>query len=460
MKIDRLLPILLLLGALLHADLFYYSHGKKIPLLPQSETKLRTLAKSDIISFLTPSGATVQLTDRIIVGFKDLTEARAVQERYNLTFVKKLTDTMILYHISEEGDALEISNLIAEYEDVTFAHPDFHLHKKRRTITDPLYSGAWHLHSIGINVDKAWEYATGEGVKVAVYDEGIDIDHEDLRGSVYAYANYNVADSSQIHSTYPTTDANNWHGTACAGIITAQANGKGSVGIAPDAHLYAIRYSDEVSGDIEAYTWMMHEGVSIVSNSWGTYTNLDAYTEIFRKLATEGRDGKGILLLFASGNEGRSMDDAGIDDESESPWVISIGASTKKDQIASFSNYGSSLDFVAPGESIITTDKTGSGGYSSGNYTQNFSGTSAAAPVAAGVVTLMLSANPYLTRNEVIDILKHTANKIGQYGYDYKEWNSHAGYGEIDAQKAVEAAKTYHSKLKNFARTLYIHQGY
>ncbi len=466
MKTDRLLLFLLLLGTLLHADLFYYSHGKKIPLLPRSEAKLRTYGEPVITSFLTPSGTTLWLSDWIIVGFDDLSVAREIQRRYDLRFVKYLTEKMVLYRISEGDNALEVSNLIVENEPVRFAHPDFRIEKKKRTISDPLYSGSWHLHSIGIDVDGAWEYATGNGIKVAVYDEGIDIDHEDLRASVYAFANYNVDDKASIHSTYPTTDTGNWHGTACAGIITAQVNGRGCVGIAPDAHLYAIRYSDLVDRDIDAYSWMMSEGVSVVSNSWGTYENLDAYTEIFRKLAIEGRDGKGMLLFFASGNEGRSMDDPGIDDESESPWVLSIGATTKEHRIARFSNYGSSLDFVAPGESIVTTDKTGSAGYSGGNYTESFSGTSAASPVAAGVAALMLSANPYLTREEVIAILKQTAKKIylhengSRLRYDANGWNAYAGYGEIDADSAVETAKNYHSRLKNFARSLFVQQGY
>ncbi len=471
--IGRLFSVWIVLAALLHADLYYYAHGRKIPLLPQNDTRLRALHTSAYTTLLSPSGALLGVGDRIIVGFKSLADARAIQERYQLTFVRRLGTTMVLYRIPSSADALTLSNRIYEQEEVRFAHPDFRLFKHRRTITDPLYGSEWHLRQYvsgyggyGIDVPKAWEYSAGEGIKVAVYDEGIDIDHPDLKAAVYAFANYNVDKEADIHRTYPGTDEGNWHGTSCAGIISSQPNHIGCVGIAPFAKLYAIRYSKFVSRDIEAYEWMMAQGVSVISNSWGTYQNLDAYTQVFKELATRGRGGKGVLIFFAPGNEGQSMDAAGVDDESESPWVISIAATTRKGRIANFSNYGSSIDFCAPGEAIVTTDKSGSGGYNHGDYTSDFAGTSAATPVAAGVATLILSADPDLTRAQVLAILKATARKIryrengAPLAYDAKGWNPYAGYGEIDAGAAVAMAKTYHSRLHSFARTLYRHHRY
>ncbi|HHD84332.1 MAG TPA: hypothetical protein ENK93_05580, partial [Campylobacteraceae bacterium] len=160
--------------------------------------------------------------------------------------------------------------------------------------------------------------------------------------------------------------------------------------------------------------------------------------------ATKGRNGKGILIFFAAGNDHKNLDTAGIDDESESPWAISIAASTERNTIASYSNYGSSVDFIAPGGTLggklVTTDKMGAEGYTDWNYNFNFAGTSAAAPIAAGVGILILAADPDLTRDEVLDIMRKTAVKIGDYPYDEKGWNAHAGYGLIDAGKAVSTA--------------------
>jgi len=373
---------------------------------------------------------------------------------------------MYLYSIKDVSKTIQTANFIYEEEGVKFSHPDFKRTKKSRAITnDPYAYDSWHLfdnwYSDGgdINIEQAWNYTKGAGIKVAVYDKGIDINHPDLTSNIdiEAFRNYNDP-SSDI--PYDSTDGE-WHGTACAGIIAAKENNIGGVGIAPEATLYAVGYSDDnISQDIEAFKWMMDDGVSVINNSWGSYSTLDAYTEIFKELATNGRDGKGVILVFAAGNEERDLDTFGINDESESPYVFSVAASTRNNTIASYSNYGSAMDFTAPGGSvgsgIVTTDATGRNGYNRSNYNQNFIGTSAAAPMVSGTAALMLAANPNLTRGDVYKILKFSAQKKGNYTYDENGHNVHWGYGKIDAGRAVEIAYSYgNSNLKNFARTMF-----
>jgi subtilisin family serine protease len=463
--VKKIVLTLITLNLALYAD-FYYSGGKKHIL--KEVKKSKNLSDKNRYYYQTANGTNVSVGTKLIVSFSDLNIQKNIEKKYNLTLVKALTDTMFLYSIKNSSKTVEIANTIYSEKGVKFSHPDFKRKKILKALTkDPYVYKAWYLkdnyyhNNSDINIEEAWNYTKGEGVKIAVYDKGIDIDHPDLKENIIAFENFNDPNSNIPYSN----DDKNWHGTACAGIISAVENRIGSVGIAPKASLYAVGYSEsEISKDIEAFTWLMKEGVSVINNSWGSYENLDAYNEIFKELATKGRDGKGIILVFAAGNGlnsvGYNLDDADINDESESPYVISVTAATRRNKIARYSNYGSAVDFTAPGgdssDGLFTTDARGMLGYTSYEYTSDFIGTSAAAPVVSATVALMLSANPNLTRDEVIKILKSTSDKLGNYTYDKNGHNNHWGYGKINAGRAVKLAYTYgKSKLKNFVRTIF-----
>ncbi len=453
---------LLFTNTSLSAD-FYYSGGKKHTLKKIKAS--RALGANSEQSFETQHGTIVKVNSGLIVSFSDKSIKKSIEEKYNLNFIKSLTENMYLYKVKDASKTVEITNLIYNEKGVAFCHPDFQRTKKSRDLStnDPLLWDSWHLFDHwyddggDINVEQAWKYTKGAGVKVAVYDQGIDINHPDLRENIIAFKNYNDPISDIPYSD----DDTKWHGTACTGIIAARENRIGSVGIAPLSSIYAVGYSESnISKDIEAYKWLMEEGVSVINNSWGSYSSLDAYNEIFKLLATEGRNGKGVILIFAAGNERTNLDAQGINDESESPYVLSIAASTRQNTIAQYSNFGTAVDFTAPGgegeSGIITTDASGNLGYNSSNYTTNFIGTSAAAPLVTGTVALMLATNPKLTRDEIFNILKSTAQKKGNYTYDQNGHNVHWGYGKIDAGRAVEVAHSYgNSNLKNFARTMF-----
>lgn len=125
---------------------------------------------------------------------------------------------------------------------------------------------------------------------------------------------------------------------------------------------------------------------------------------------------------------------------------IAVGAATNFDIQSTYSQYGAELDFVAPSNGgtlgITTTDITGSGGYSSTNYTDGFGGTSSATPLAAGIAALMLSCNPELTATEVRSAMHNTADKIGTDSYDSSGWNKYYGYGRVNAYRAVASVCT------------------
>ncbi len=124
---------------------------------------------------------------------------------------------------------------------------------------------------------------------------------------------------------------------------------------------------------------------------------------------------------------------------------IAVGACTNLDVQSSYSQYGNEIDFVAPSNggtlSITTTDRTGSAGYSTGNYANDFGGTSSATPLAAGIAGLLLSVDPDLTASKVKEIMQNTCDKIGSDTYNTSGWNMYYGYGRVNAHKALLEVK-------------------
>ncbi len=460
-----LLIVLLLISSLFSKEFFYYSNGQKHYLNAKS-------SRFEVKSFIPKSAKHIKalyfknanndflgVSDRILIGFKDKKLKDILIKKYKLKFVEYLGDGIYVFKVDNAYKTLDIANAIYENENVQFSHPDFIKVRKKRSITptDPLFKYEWHLHNKGrdvegvlykrgadIDVEKAWGITKGEGAKIGIIDDAIDIHHEDLKDNIAGYKNYSDYTTDDPSPTAEAGDYNgDWHGTSCAGLIVAAENGKGVVGVAPKAKLYAVKDGPRISDTIKALNWLNSQGVSVISNSWGTYTLDDALNRTFKNLYYKGRGGKGILIIFASGNDGYNLDSPYYQDESESPYVLSVGASSEIDEVTSYSNYGKSLDLVAPGSehgTIVTTDVTGARGYSRYDYTFDFAGTSAAAPIVAGVAGLVFSANPNLTAKEAMEVLERSADKIGNLEY-IDGRNDHYGYGRVNAYKAVLEAK-------------------
>ena len=278
---------------------------------------------------------------------------------------------------------------------------------------------------------------TGKGIKIAIIDDGLDVTHEDLNGAIYK--TYNVA----RHSTDVShTSIYDFHGTAVTGIIGARANNIGIRGIAPRADIIFLKYSQYGS---DAETIAMFDkaaefGADIISNSWGTYNVSPAVKDKIIDLSKNGRDGKGIIIVFASGNDNKYMGN----DESAIPEVIAVSATEKNNLRTIYSNYGEELDIMAPGGyylGITTIDDVGYQGLNKSDYSlynsENiFIGTSASAPIVSGLIALMLEKNPNLTREEVDALIKENADKIGNIPYENGR-NDYYGYGKINLSKIM-----------------------
>ena len=323
----------------------------------------------------------------------------------------------------------------------------------RAISNDPLSPLQWHLDNTGqtggtpgadIRAVNAWARTQVDpDLVVAVIDTGVE-EHEDLNW----IPGYDATGGGGTGTPGP----NQGHGTSCAGLIGAIGNnGIGVVGVAPGVKIMPVRIADDAGGfaeddDVAAgIRWAFQNGARVLSNSWGYPSGGVPSAEIHEAIieATEA----GAVVLFASGNtQGEE-----VQYPARYPETIAVGSSNQCDEPKRVDdqsmelyghNSGPEISVVAPGTSMVTTDLMGAEGYSDGNYTTNFNGTSSATPVAAGVVALMLSETPTLTVGEVRDLLQRTADNIDPVRLVADPVNDLLGFGRVNADAALLAVET------------------
>ncbi|MFM2277992.1 MAG: hypothetical protein RLZZ444_223 [Pseudomonadota bacterium] len=362
--------------------------------------------------------------------------------------------------------------------------------------TDPLLGQQWHLGNSGaglldLNVRKVWKPGegfnyTGEGVRVFVIDDGFDYLHSDLSPNYRTDLDYDFADGTSD----PFGGASDSHGTAVTGIIGAAANGTGAVGVAYGATLVGYRVDGFITN-----TWLDHIGDAITSagSSGGDVINISQgiandlnsefrngynaamFTDIETAIGSavdSGRGNLGTIIVKSAGNSrgaslGASDDyDVNADDWTNDTRQVVVAAVDQDGFVSSYSSYGAAVlvsGFGTPGE-VVTTDRRGSAGYTGGNFTTTFNGTSSAAPMVSGVVALMLDANDDLGWRDVQNILASSARHVGSTigsshsGSEFFDWgwnqsstwngggmhfSNDYGYGLVDALAAVRLAETW-----------------
>ncbi|MDB5321579.1 MAG: Alkaline phosphatase [Phycisphaerales bacterium] len=354
---------------------------------------------------------------------------------------------------------------LARVAGVSFYYPLVaHALKSRFIPNDPLFSKEWNLRNTGqfgglagadANVTPVWDQYQGAGVVVGVVDDGLQYTHPDLAPNYDAIDSYDFNDNDPD----PSPNSNDEHGTAVAGIVAAQGNnGIGVSGAAPQASIAGIRLTDtDTTDQQEASALSYHRNsIAIYSNSWGPDDNGQTLEgpgpltlAALSDSVTNGRNGKGNVYVWASGNGLQRKDNVNYDGYANSRYVIAATALDDSGKQAYYAEPGAPIlvsaysGGVSPG--ITTTDLLGGNGYASGDYYTNFGGTSASAPLVSGVVALMLQANPNLTWRDVKHILVDTARKndATDSGWSLngaQHWVNHKyGFGAIDAAAAVNA---------------------
>jgi subtilisin family serine protease/flagellar hook assembly protein FlgD len=292
---------------------------------------------------------------------------------------------------------------------VEYVEPNYQL-TKQYDPSDQYYNKQWYLTKIGM--PEAWNSNLGSpGIIVAVIDGGVQVTHPDLASTIVKP--YNAVTGG---ASIPADS----HGTHVAGIIGAATNYQGTTGIAPRVKIMPIN----VFSSDKADSYSIADGIIYAVDAGADVINLSLTTDEYPGIvdyAVKYAASKGVLVVAAAGNEHIKTPQYPAALNS----VLGVSAVDSRDQLAYFSNYGSYIDFAAPGVSIYSTVAK-----SSYNY---MSGTSMASPVVSGISALVLSKNPFLKPSEVITILKNSSIDLGPAGRD-----NEFGYGRVDAKQALE----------------------
>jgi subtilisin family serine protease len=432
------------------------------------------------------SGEPVIYTENLYIRFRedlDPDDCEEIIRQAGLT-IKEALDFAANAYFAEapEGTGqriFEIANELLQRDDVVYCHPELIQRREHKQI----FPQQWHLRQTTINnasvsahanIESAHALTRGAGVTIAVIDDGVDIQHVEFGGSMKIVA---PRDATHLSGDpRPKTSADR-HGTACAGV--ACANGQhGASGVAPEAALMPIRLASQLGSirEAQAFRWAADNGADVISCSWGPPDGrwwdpadpaheaawpLPASTrDAIDYAVTNGRQGKGCVILFAAGNGNESVD---LDGYASYGKVMAIAACNDRGRRSTYSDFGKAVWCAFPSNDVAsaqplttgiwTTDRIGQLGYNpgniqsgdaAGNYTNSFGGTSSSCPGAAGVAALVLAANPRLRWDEVRDILRRACDRIdpqaGQYGTE-----GHSplyGHGRLNAETAVRLAGT------------------
>lgn len=346
----------------------------------------------------------------VIIGFKDKAHPEIVQP-----YGKVMHSYKYIPAVAADLPEQAIENL-KKNNKIVCIEPDYKVSSLGETVP-------WGITRIGAPLVHT-NGNRGTGINVAIIDTGINYNHPDLCDNYkggYDFVNDDVD---------PLDD--NGHGTHCAGIIAAENNDIGVIGVAPEANLYSLKIlnntgSGNISDLIAAIEWATEtckdtdtsNDIQVISMSLASNSGVTAL-----ETACSQAYNSGILLVAAAGNDGNKR---GTGDSVDYPGayssVIAVAATDSTDDRASFSSTGPAVELAAPGVNILSTYQDG---------WASLSGTSMACPHVAGTAALVLAANPSFTNDNIRDRLVQTATDLGTPGRDKLY-----GYGLVNAEAAA-----------------------
>ena len=422
------------------------------------------------------------LTRQVLAELSPGADAEALAALTGATAHRAVTNLAghFIFEAEEPGGALLLAEALRAQPGVLSAEPQLAKQQAKRFVpNDPLFPSQWHLRNVGqgggtsgvdVNVLGVWDAFRGTGVVIGIVDDGLQVTHPDLAPAANTAIDWDFNENDDDPSPDPSWDD---HGTACAGVAAARGNNSlGVSGASPEATLVGLRLIGGPSDDAMEAAAMEHRNdlIHLKSNSWGP--DDDGYTlegpgplmlNALVQAVTSGRDGKGTIITWAGGNGRESNDNANYDGYANSIYTIAVGALSDRGAQASYSEPGACLVVTAPSGSdyrpdITTTDLLGQDGknypgaygeVADVDYTQKFSGTSAATPLAAGVIALLLQVNPDLGWRDVQEILIRSATKTSPTDSDWAtngagfSFNHKFGAGLVNAGTAVALAEDW-----------------
>lgn len=369
--------------------------------------------------------------------------------------------TVTLLPPYQNTSIVETANQLLDNHNVDIAFPNL-IHQATphspHGITDPLYAEQW-IHG-KIESELAWLFTQGDSdITIGVLDNGVDYNHPNLTDNILRDGQGNVLGGDFTTDDNPTAFpfGDESHGTQVAGLAAAPINGQGMVGAAPQASIVPLKiatgqtgtarpWSVDQTGFVDALQYAINSNIDILVGAWGLQWDNSGglIDQAFEDAIEDGRNGKGIVIVYGAGNSGSSYS---INIVGHRDDVITVGATMPNDQKWEYSSYSSGplipffVDIAAPSGNTGTTPSTlnwstdisGSNGVSSDDY-WHFGGTSAATPLVAGAAALILSLNPDLTHQEVKDLLYDSADKVGGYSYTgFGGKSAELGHGRLNS---------------------------
>jgi thermitase len=289
---------------------------------------------------------------------------------------------------------------------------------------DPYYGNLWGAQKI--NCNPAWDLSEGNEIIVAVVDDGLFVQHEDIKDNLWKGGNnnygFNLSGFGNFFDVNPTNG--DYHGTHVAGTIAATANNnKGIIGVSPKAKIMSLKVfpnADDISCT-NAFRLAIKNKANIINNSWGPVEREETNLEMSRIIDIAFK--RNIVVIFSAGNDN---DDVKFYAPANHPRVIAVAATDINDRRCNFSNFGTQISVSSPGKDILSLN-------SNLNGTRTLSGTSMSAPHVSGLCALLMKANPKLT-NEQIKILLETSST------PILNPDRPVGFGRINAFNAVNTA--------------------
>ncbi len=376
---------------------------------------------------------------------------------FEALFPKADHELNLIYKLKFTSDS-DIQSIVYKCKNdpiIQYAQPNFYnqLAEKVDKPNDFFYTNQWALEKIDLR--RAWGIEKGsEDIIIAVVDTGVDYNHEDLRSRIWInkreIPNNNIDDdgngyiddiigwdffdSPETKLKIDHIDRDNdpmdedGHGTHIAGIIAGIPNNSiGIAGITWGCKIMPLRAGSKILEDDDlasAIVYAVENGANIINMSWGD----DNLSFVIRDV-TEYAYRKGCVLVGAVGND----DEQKIIYPANFNHVIAVGATNKADKKASFSNYGTGIDILAPGERVFGTVPN--------NSYSDWSGTSMATPIVSGVIALMLSKRRGLTNQEIVQILRQSADRIDEPKFER--------IGRVNAYKALLATLNITAKISS-----------
>jgi len=309
------------------------------------------------------------------------------------------------------SNELAFARQLSRDPSVKLAEPDY-LFEPQAAPNDPQFPSQWHLAKI--QAPQAWDLSKGsQQVVIAVIDSGVDPSHPDLQPKLVPGWNV-LSNNSNWADDYG-------HGTAVAGTAAAATNNAAGVaGVAWDCRIMPVKAagSDGYASSSSLYNglvWAADHGAKVANLSFKVTDSL------FVSMGMQYFVSKGGVVTVSAGNDGAQATTP------DNPYCLTVVATDSADQKTSWSAYGSNVDLAAPGANIVTTNK--GGGYGT------WAGTSFSAPIVAGAAALLFAANPALTPQDAMQLLKQNADDLGAAGPD-----GVYGAGRLNVRRALEAA--------------------